>query len=234
METFLRPIEHPHGLIMKFAYAMTRHKFGKVVTPLKVAFARLPVAFGLFSAKISKLDKKLTLPPETALLIRERVAAAEHLSVLHRYRPVVRHQGVDERSQVQRARRLRHESFIQRSRTRSPRLCDRTDSRQKGRPENLRPHGRPFFRTRDLRDCLARGDRTFLQHHEHRPQYPFGHALRYQPKAASAALSCQLPFQRPRSPKIEPTFPTVPLTRRMRLKRVTSILTVQAVRCLDA
>jgi alkylhydroperoxidase family enzyme len=32
------------------------------------------VAFGLFSSKISKLDKKLTLPAETALLIRERVA----------------------------------------------------------------------------------------------------------------------------------------------------------------
>jgi alkylhydroperoxidase family enzyme len=36
--------------------------------------ARLPAAFGLFYGKIGKLDKKLTLPPETALLIREQVA----------------------------------------------------------------------------------------------------------------------------------------------------------------
>jgi alkylhydroperoxidase family enzyme len=41
---------------------------------LKVHSARLPVAFGLFYAKIGKLDRKLLLPPETALLIREQVA----------------------------------------------------------------------------------------------------------------------------------------------------------------
>jgi alkylhydroperoxidase family enzyme len=34
----------------------------------------LPLAFGLFYTKIGKLDKKLVLPPETALLIREQVA----------------------------------------------------------------------------------------------------------------------------------------------------------------
>jgi alkylhydroperoxidase family enzyme len=34
----------------------------------------LPAAFGMFYAKVSKLDKKLTLPPELALLIRHQVA----------------------------------------------------------------------------------------------------------------------------------------------------------------
>jgi alkylhydroperoxidase family enzyme len=34
----------------------------------------LPPAFGLFYSKINKLDKKLTLPPQTVLLIREQVA----------------------------------------------------------------------------------------------------------------------------------------------------------------
>ena len=53
---------------------MTRREFGKVLTPLKVHSARLPVAFGLFYAKIAKLDKKLLLLPETILLIREQVA----------------------------------------------------------------------------------------------------------------------------------------------------------------
>src|SRR5579863_8297107 len=74
METFLTPIEHPHGLFMKLAYAMARWQFGKVLTPLKVVSARLPAAFGLFTARIAKLDKKLQLPPETVMLIRERVA----------------------------------------------------------------------------------------------------------------------------------------------------------------
>jgi alkylhydroperoxidase family enzyme len=46
----------------------------KCSTPLKVHSARLPSAFGLFYTKIGKLDKKLLLPPETVLLIREQVA----------------------------------------------------------------------------------------------------------------------------------------------------------------
>lgn len=74
METFLAPIEKPQGLIMKLAYYFTRREFGKVLTPLKVHSARLPAAFGLFYTKIGSLDKKLTLSPETALLIREQVA----------------------------------------------------------------------------------------------------------------------------------------------------------------
>jgi alkylhydroperoxidase family enzyme len=74
MDTFLPPIENPQGLIMKLVYASTRQQFGKVLTPMKVAYARLPLAFGLFVSKISKLDKKLLLPLETILLIREQVA----------------------------------------------------------------------------------------------------------------------------------------------------------------
>ncbi|HMC36533.1 MAG TPA: carboxymuconolactone decarboxylase family protein [Actinomycetota bacterium] len=74
VETFLPPIEKPRGLIMKLAYAMARRQFGKVLTPLKVHSARLPAAFGVFYSKIANLDRKLLLPPETALLIREQVA----------------------------------------------------------------------------------------------------------------------------------------------------------------
>ncbi|HLH96568.1 MAG TPA: carboxymuconolactone decarboxylase family protein [Xanthobacteraceae bacterium] len=74
MDTFLPPIEHPDGLLMKFVYAMTRRQFGKVLTPVKVYAARLPPAFGQFYGKISQLDKKLELPAETVMLIREQVA----------------------------------------------------------------------------------------------------------------------------------------------------------------
>ncbi len=74
METLLPPIEKPKGLVMKLAYYFSRRQFGKVPTPLKVHSARLPVAFGLFYAKIGKLDQKLELPRETVFLIREQVA----------------------------------------------------------------------------------------------------------------------------------------------------------------
>jgi alkylhydroperoxidase family enzyme len=72
--TFLPPIEHPRGAMLKLVYAMSRRQFGKVMTPLKVFVARMPLAFGMFLGKIAKLDKKLKLPPETAMLVRERVA----------------------------------------------------------------------------------------------------------------------------------------------------------------
>jgi alkylhydroperoxidase family enzyme len=72
--TFLAPIEQPRGLSMKLMYALTRRQFGKVLTPVKVFSARVPLAFRLFAMKISKLDKKLLLPRETVMLIREHVA----------------------------------------------------------------------------------------------------------------------------------------------------------------
>ena len=73
-EPYLAPIERPRGAIMKLVYAMTRRQFGKVLTPLKVHSARLPVGFGQFYGSISKLDRKLMLPAETVMLVREQVA----------------------------------------------------------------------------------------------------------------------------------------------------------------
>ena len=74
MDTFLAPIENPASPMLKMVYAMSRRQFGKVMTPFKVFVARMPLAFGMFIGKISKLDKKLTLPPEMVFLVRERVA----------------------------------------------------------------------------------------------------------------------------------------------------------------
>jgi alkylhydroperoxidase family enzyme len=73
-DTFLTPIENPAGLTLKMLYGMSRRQFGKVLTPLKVFVARMPLAFGQFFGKIAKLDKKLTLPAETSMLVRECVA----------------------------------------------------------------------------------------------------------------------------------------------------------------
>jgi alkylhydroperoxidase family enzyme len=73
-DPFLPSIEKPKGLMMKLVYAMTRREFGKVLTPITVFAARMPLAFGQFYGKISKLDKKLALSPETAMLIRQQVA----------------------------------------------------------------------------------------------------------------------------------------------------------------
>ena len=74
MGTFLPPIENPRSPLVKLAYAMTRGQFGKVLTPVKIVYARMPVAFGMFVGKIAKLDRKLKLSPELAMLVREQVA----------------------------------------------------------------------------------------------------------------------------------------------------------------
>jgi alkylhydroperoxidase family enzyme len=74
MDTFLAPIENPKSPMLKLVYVMSRRQFGKVLTPIKIVYARMPLAFGNFIGKISRLDKKLQLPLETQALIRERVA----------------------------------------------------------------------------------------------------------------------------------------------------------------
>lgn len=73
-EPLLPPIEKPRGLMLKLVYAMSRRQFGKVMTPLKVFVARMPLGFGKFVGKIGSLDKQLSLPRETVMLVREQVA----------------------------------------------------------------------------------------------------------------------------------------------------------------
>jgi alkylhydroperoxidase family enzyme len=75
MATFLPPVEKPKGLFLKVMYFFMRRQFGKVMTPIAVFSARMPMAFMSFYGKVSRLDKKLRLPSETAVLIRERVAS---------------------------------------------------------------------------------------------------------------------------------------------------------------
>jgi hypothetical protein len=86
---------------MKPAYSMARRQFGKEPTPIKVVYARMPVAFGMFAGKIGKLDKKLELPQETAFLIREQVA---HINICELCidigRAIVRDQRTHERSEI--------------------------------------------------------------------------------------------------------------------------------------
>src|SRR2546430_11448267 len=74
MDTYLPPIERPRALLMKLVYALTRKRFGTVLTPLKVHSARLPLAFGSWYGKVSTLDHKVSLPADLAILIRQQVA----------------------------------------------------------------------------------------------------------------------------------------------------------------
>ena len=74
MKTKLAPIERPSGLMMKLIYWLTRKQFGKVMTPMKVIFARLPLRFGLYVQKLDRLERKYQLPKYLAVLVRTHVA----------------------------------------------------------------------------------------------------------------------------------------------------------------
>jgi alkylhydroperoxidase family enzyme len=72
---FLEPIAKPKSLMMKLVYYFTKRRLGKVITPVMVFTARLPIAFGMMGAKVYELDKKLTLKKELIFLIRHTVAS---------------------------------------------------------------------------------------------------------------------------------------------------------------
>jgi alkylhydroperoxidase family enzyme len=75
MSTYLAPVEKPRGLLLKIVYFFTRRQFGKVAGPISVFSARMPTGFLFFYGKVSRLDKKLRLPAQTATAIREQVAS---------------------------------------------------------------------------------------------------------------------------------------------------------------
>jgi len=69
----LDPIEEPSSWTMRLAYALTRWQMGTVITPLKVAWARLPEGLRLLY-NMDRLEDRLTLDPEVHLLVKTLVA----------------------------------------------------------------------------------------------------------------------------------------------------------------
>lgn len=69
----LESIEHPSSLKLKFVYWYSRRFFGKVLTPLKVHYARYPEALGL-SQKIVKTEETIDLDPKLKHLIKVYIA----------------------------------------------------------------------------------------------------------------------------------------------------------------
>ena len=71
----LQPIENPPSLFIKIAYWFTKRQYGKVMSPLKVIYARKPQLLS-FAMKIVKFEEKQTsLPPDLRLFIKIAAAA---------------------------------------------------------------------------------------------------------------------------------------------------------------
>ena len=87
MDTFLAPIENPQSAMMKLVYGMSRRQFGKVMTPLKVFVARMPLAFGMFVGKIAQARQEAEAAAGDGDAGPRARGAPQRLPVLHRYRP---------------------------------------------------------------------------------------------------------------------------------------------------
>lgn len=56
----LQPIDKPKGLMMRLAFAGSRRQFGKVLTPIKVLYTRVPAMLKV-GYEIQKFDAKIRL-----------------------------------------------------------------------------------------------------------------------------------------------------------------------------
>lgn len=65
----LEPIEKPKSPLLKLAYWMSRRQLGKVMSPLKVVYARSPKLAMLGYRMNRVVEKDLSLDPELALLV---------------------------------------------------------------------------------------------------------------------------------------------------------------------
>ncbi|HEX2204455.1 MAG TPA: carboxymuconolactone decarboxylase family protein [Longimicrobium sp.] len=69
----LQPIERPRGLLMRIAYRVSRRRFGKVIAPFKVIYARKP-RFLVIAGQIQGAMESLSLDPALRLLVQVQAA----------------------------------------------------------------------------------------------------------------------------------------------------------------
>lgn len=65
----LKPVEHPKSFKLKLTYWYTKRMLGKVITPVKVHYARFPAALGL-AGEMTKVQNRITIDPKLQHLIK--------------------------------------------------------------------------------------------------------------------------------------------------------------------
>jgi AhpD family alkylhydroperoxidase len=71
----IAPIEKPDSLKLKLLYRTIRRRMGKVITPAKVVYARVPASVRLMYEMATLPDKGMTVSPELRFLVQHYVAA---------------------------------------------------------------------------------------------------------------------------------------------------------------
>jgi alkylhydroperoxidase family enzyme len=70
----LQRVEQPHGLMMRFAFWMTRRKFGKVITPMKVVTARVPKSMRVTYEMAKVMQHGFSLDTELQFLLHAQIS----------------------------------------------------------------------------------------------------------------------------------------------------------------
>jgi AhpD family alkylhydroperoxidase len=79
----LSMIENPSSLLLRLAYALSRRRYGKVITPLKVIYARKP-ALARFTVRIQTLLRRdITLPNELVALVHTQSSLLNGCAFCH-------------------------------------------------------------------------------------------------------------------------------------------------------
>ena len=166
--------------MLKLVYAMSRRQFGKVMTPIKVFVARMPLGvWYVYRARSAKLDKKLELPVETQMLVRERVA---HINVCEFCIDIGRSFAIKAGMNEAKFDALEDYAtsplFNEAERAALDYVTE-LDARQEREAGDFRAAQEALFRAGHLRDCVAGGERACVQHDEYRAEHSFGHAVRH-------------------------------------------------------
>lgn len=77
---FLQPIEEPTSLKLRVAWWWSKWKFGKVMTPVKVVYARAPAALGISQAISAFLQRGYRLDKGLGFLLTHYVALQNRCS----------------------------------------------------------------------------------------------------------------------------------------------------------
>ena len=81
----LNPIEKPKNWMLKIGYRMMQKQFGKVLTPLKIIYARKP-SLMFVAQKIDKTSSKLSLEPTLRLLVQTFASMTNGCHFCHDFR----------------------------------------------------------------------------------------------------------------------------------------------------
>ncbi len=91
----LTPIEKPTTLLSKIAYRSSKRRLGKVITPLKVVYARVPKSLRAAYAMSKLTESGFSLDPELRFLIQTHVASINDCAFcVDIAKAVATHQGI--------------------------------------------------------------------------------------------------------------------------------------------